>query len=114
MSYFLDEKGNPTHLDYFVSHNKVPKLFTESYHVFSRGIEASPFHTIIHFCLVNLSKIHPFMNANGRTFNIIRDVLLIRHGFLPIFLLQDKSGYDTLVKIYMHDKNFERFKQNFF
>ncbi|WP_457627369.1 hypothetical protein [Persephonella sp.] len=46
--------------------------------------------------VINSLVIHPFPNGNGKTFWILNDILLIKAGFLPIFVNRNKKNIETL------------------
>lgn len=109
----IDEHGKLCARDMFISHRKVKTLFMQELHLYNTQIAEMPLQSIIRLFQVNLSKIHPFFNGNGRLFSMLLDVLLIKHHYLPLFLLQDKTAYNRITDRYMIDKNFLRLEIGF-
>ncbi|KIA95140.1 hypothetical protein OC25_07330 [Pedobacter kyungheensis] len=60
----------------------------------SKKIEKHPLHVATRFHFVFLNQIHPFGDGNGRIARIFMNLILLQHGFPPIFINQvDKRLY---------------------
>lgn len=70
----------------------------------------------ISYCHLQLAKIHPFLDGNGRTSRLVLNYQLMRFGFLPVIIRrEDFNNYFDCLEAFKVNKNilpFIRFLEN--
>lgn len=60
----------------------------------------------IAYCHLQLAKIHPFLDGNGRCARLVLDYQLLRHGFVPVtFTADNLSTYFDCLEEFKVNKN---------
>lgn len=66
----------------------------------------------IAYAHLQLAKIHPFLDGNGRLSRLVLEYHLLRFGFLPIIIDKNKrEDYFKLLEAFKVEKDIEPFKQ---
>lgn len=64
----------------------------------------------IAFSHLQLMKVHPFLDGNGRLARIVLNCMLIHYGFKPIIIkAEDKDNYFNLLEEFKVNKNIDPF-----
>lgn len=95
--------------DHAKVYDRMHKLFTE--------IKSKNFNSKIEkavYAHAGISKIHPFLDANGRVARMVLNFYLMKEGYLPISIpFKDKIKYIELLEIFKIEKNLVPLTQYF-
>jgi Fic family protein len=109
----ISQKYQKELTDKFVSHYSVKKRLAEAIDSYNTSVEKEPILAIIRLFIECLSRIHVFLDGNGRTFQILLDTLLFRSGYFPLFLAEIKKDWDDISESFIIHRQTKKLENDF-